>query len=240
MSETILNRARRRRSIYRKFRGRSKRRYVRIKLLIDPVYKGAVPVFADSPRPLLDIGCGMGLLGLYLATHGHTPDYLGVDSDARKIDSARTFAADGHPHLDFLHVDAGSLPEFSGDVALLDALHYMPAELQQRVLAAAAERVAPGGVLMIRNCLKDSSWRYWATVIEEKFLKWSRWMQVGAQHYPTRAEIVEPLQARGLEVSVEPLWGYTPYNSYQILARRPLCPSEADLKKTVACRAKLL
>ncbi len=222
MNQTLASRARLRRSIFSKFRDRNKRRYVRIKLLIDPVYQGAVPVFAGSPRPLLDIGCGMGLLGMYLAAHGHEPDYLGIDSDPRKIEGALAFATDGHPHLRFLHTDADTLPDFSGDVALLDALHYMPTELQQRVLAAAAERVAPGGVLMVRNCLKDSSWRYWATVIEEQFLKWSRWMQVGAQHYPTRAEIVEPLQQHGLDISIQPLWGRTPYNSYQILARRPL------------------
>lgn len=231
MNDTLVSRARLRRRIFSKFKDRGKRRYVRGKLWIDPVYQGAVPVFAGSPHPLLDIGCGMGLLGMYLAAHGHRPEYLGVDSDPRKIASARAFATDGHPHMSFLQTDAGNLPDFSGDVALLDALHYMPADLQQRVLAAAAERVAPGGVLMVRNCLKDSSWRYWATVIEEKFLKWSRWMQVGAQHYPTREEIVQPLQQHGLQVSVEPLWGFTPYNSYQILARRPLPVTEGNLKK---------
>ncbi len=188
MNSKSANEARLRHSISSKFKERSKRNYVRGKLWIDPVYEGATAVFSGSTQPLLDIGCGMGLLGMFLARHGHCPAYVGVDSDPRKIASARAFAADAHPQMQFIEADAGQLPEFSGDVALLDALHYMPQELQQRVLHAAAERVAPGGVLMIRNCLRDSSWRYWATVVEEKFLKWSRWMQVGAQHFPSREE----------------------------------------------------
>lgn len=224
MSSKSANEARLRHSISSKFKDRRKRNYVRGKLWIDPVYQGAVGVFSGSSHPLLDIGCGMGLLGMFLARHGHCPIYVGVDSDPRKIVSARAFATGTRSHMQFIEADAGQLPEFSGDVALLDALHYMPQELQQRVLHAAAERVAPGGVLMIRNCLRDSSWRYWATVIEEKFLRWSRWMQVGAQHFPSREEIATPLEQHGLQVSMQPLWGYTPYNSYMILARRPSAP----------------
>lgn len=221
MSSKSANAARLRHSISSEFKDRWKRNYVRGKLWIDPVYQGATEVFSGSTQPLLDIGCGMGLLGMFLARNGHCPAYLGVDSDPRKIASARAFAADAQLQMQFIEADAGQLPEFSGDVALLDALHYMPQALQQRVLHAAAARVAPGGVLMIRNCLRDSSWRYWATVVEEKFLKWSRWMQVGAQHFPSREEITTPLEQQGLHVSIQPLWGHTPYNSYMILARRP-------------------
>lgn len=225
MSNEEISQAGIRRSIFSRFEDRGSRRYVRGKLWIDPVYQGATEVFAGSTQSLLDIGCGMGLLGMFLARHGHCPPYLGVDSDPRKIASARNYAAGANPHMQFIESDAGQLPEFSGDVALLDALHYMPQELQQRVLQAAASRVAPGGVLMIRNCLRDSSWRYWATVIEEKFLHWSSWMQVGAQHFPRLEEITAPLQHAGLTVTMQPLWGYTPYNSYMILARRPATPN---------------
>lgn len=228
MSREQISAADLRHSISNKFKGRRKRTYVRGKLWIDPVYQGAAEVFSGSRQPLLDIGCGMGLLGMYLARHGHCPVYLGVDRDPRKIASARAYATDAQLQMQFIQADAGTLPEFSGDVALLDALHYMPQELQQRVLHSAAERVAPGGVLMVRNCLRDSSWRYWTTVIEEKFLKWSKWMQVGAQHFPSRNEIVTPLEQHGLAVSTQPLWGYTPYNSYMILARRPLATHDPE------------
>ncbi|MDN5924850.1 MAG: class I SAM-dependent methyltransferase [Xanthomonadales bacterium] len=194
--------------------------YVRGKLVIDPLYHAAQRVFADNPLPLMDIGCGMGLLGMYLAEQGQQRDYLGVDSDPRKIASASSIAATHYPRMRFVHGDAGALPEFSGNVALLDALHYMPYELQARVIEAAAARVAPGGALMVRNCLRDRSWRYHATMFEEKILHWTGWMQVAGNQFPSREEIVEPLQRHGLQVEVSPLWGYLPYNSYMIVGRR--------------------
>jgi SAM-dependent methyltransferase len=209
------------RLIAARFRDRWEHNYVRGKLRIDPLYRGALRVFAGNPLPLLDIGCGMGLLGMYLAEHGQQRDYLGLDNDPRKIASARAIAAEHYPHMRFVEGDAGALPDFSGNVAILDALHYMPFDLQQRVLDGAASRVAPGGILLVRNCLRDRSWRYWMTVIEEKFLHWSRWMHIGAQHFPSREEIVEPLATHGLVAEVTPLWGHTPYNSHMIVARRP-------------------
>lgn len=209
------------RNIARHFESRWERGYVNSKLRMDPVYAAALRTFSGSSLPLLDIGCGMGLLGMYLAEHGKHADYIGVDSDPRKIASGSLIAAQCYPHMHLVHGDAGSLPEFSGNVAILDALHYMPASLQQCVLNAAAQRVAPGGALLIRNCLRDSSWRYWATVFEEKLLHWSRWMQVAGDHFPSRNEITAPLATHGLDVDISPLWGRTPYNSYMVIGRRP-------------------
>ena len=220
MTTDILSRAQIYRIISDHFDNRWQRNYVRGKLRIDPVYRAAVDVFNGNPLPLLDIGCGMGILGMYLAEHGQQRDYMGVDSDPRKITSARTIANKNYPRMHFIESDAGSLPRFSGNVTILDALHYMPKALQARVLEEAAQRVASGGLLMIRNCLRDSSWRYWATVVEEKFLHWSSWMQVGAQYFPSREEICTPLRDHGLQVELTPLWGRTPYNSYMVLARR--------------------
>ena len=202
-----------------RFSGRWEPLYVRGKLRIDPLYRGARRILEGNPLPLLDIGCGMGLLGMYLSEYGQSRDYLGLDGDPRKTASARAICDTHFPRMRFIDADAGDLPPFSGNVAILDALHYMPFELQQRVLDGAAQRVAPDGVLLIRNCLRDRSWRYWMTVIEEQFLHGSGWMQVGAQHFPSREEILAPLSAHGLVSEVTPLWGYTPYNSYMIVAR---------------------
>lgn len=195
-------------------------RYVRGKLRIDPLYAAAEKVFRNNPLPLMDIGCGMGLLGMYLAEKSQQRDYVGVDNDPRKIASANVIVDKCYPRMRFVQSEADALPDFSGNVALLDALHYMPYELQARVINAAAERVAPGGVLMIRNCLRDHSWRYYATRFEEKILHWTGWMHAAGDQFPSREEIVEPLQRHGLDVEVSPLWGRTPYNSYMVLARR--------------------
>ena len=197
------------------------RRYVRGKLKWDPLFVAIVPLFAGSTRPLLDIGCGFGLLGQSLREAGIRAPYFGVDPDGSKIEEARAAAMASGLDLDFTTVDASSLPPFSGDVALIDVLHYLPEELQRQALANAASRVARGGMLVIRNVLRDESWRYRMTVAEERFAAALGWMRFATGHFPRREDIEAPLAARGFDVQVEPLWGRTPFNSYLIVAKRP-------------------
>jgi len=196
------------------------RRYVRGKLRWDPLFEAIAPLLAGSSRPLLDIGCGLGLLGQYLRERGARMPYLGVDPDGAKIEEARAAAMAGALDIDFATLDASSLPAFGGDVALIDVLHYLPADLQRQALANAAARVVPGGLLVIRNVLRDDSWRYRLTVAEERFAAALGWMRFATGHFPRREDIESPLASLGFDVSVEPLWGATPFNSYLIVARR--------------------
>jgi len=196
------------------------RRYVRGKLKWDPLFEAIAPLLAGSSRPLLDIGCGLGLLGQYLRERGAGMPYLGVDPDGAKIEEARAAAMAGALDIDFATLDASSLPAFGGDVALIDVLHYLPADLQRQALANAAARVVPGGLLVIRNVLRDDSWRYRLTVAEERFAAALGWMRFATGHFPRREDIESPLASLGFDVRVEPLWGATPFNSYLIVARR--------------------
>jgi len=198
---------------------REHRSYARGKLRWDPVFRAVGPLLAGSPRPLLDVGCGLGLLGQYLREHGFRGRYVGIDLDARKIGEAQS-AAQNELDLEFSTGSATSPPDFRGDVALLDVLHYLPAGHQQLALAEAAARVTPGGMLVIRNVVRDASWRFRATVMEEHFIRALRWMRYPATHYPGREEIEAPLRASGFSTEVTPLWGRTPFNSYLFIARR--------------------
>lgn len=200
------------------------RDYVRNKLRFDPVYAAVAAVVTDDPRPLLDIGCGLGLLGFHLRERGFRAAYRGLDFDAKKIAIAREVSARCGAALVFDDGEAGELPPFNGHVALLDVLHYLPAAAQQDLLREAAARVAPGAALIARNVLREPSWRFRLTVWEERFMYAVRWMRSPAVHFPTRAEVEAPLLAAGLAPDVRPLWGDTPFNSFVIVARRPAEP----------------
>lgn len=194
------------------------RNYAYHKLRLDPAYAAVAAAVSGDEQALLDIGCGIGLLGFYLHERGARGGYRGLDADAGKIEVARK-AADGDA-LAFEVADAAGLPDFSGHVALLDVLHYLPADVQLELLQAAALRVAPGAALIIRNVLREPGWRFRATVAEEWFLHRIGWMQWPACHFPTRAEVEQPLRAAGLTVETTPLWGSTPFNSFAVVARR--------------------
>lgn len=211
-----------RHAIARRYAGRFYRGYAQGKLAGDPVYAAVAGMLAAAPpRPLLDIGCGLGLLGQYLHECGLLHGYLGIDFNARRVEAGRAAGAVLSPPLELRCGDAAQLPDFQGHVALLDMLHYLPAPRQGLLLHEAAARLAPDSLLLIRNVLREANWRFHATRAEEWFLRVSGQMCVGAQHYPDADEIRAPLAAQGLTATVQPLYGHTPFNSYLIVARRP-------------------
>lgn len=201
--------------------------YARSKLRSDPVYAAVVREIAASELPVLDIGCGIGLLAQYLRATGHRAPVFGFDYDGRKIECAKFVAAQsGHQGLSFSAGDARTgLPDFSGHVVILDILQFFTREEQNALLISAAVRVAPGGKLIIRSTLRDSSWRYRATVCGDHLAKITSWMKAAPTSYPDAQQLREALGEAGMEVRLEPLWGATPFNNYLILATKPVTPA---------------
>ena len=196
--------------------------YTKGKLRSDPLYPHVAAQLKDSKLPLLDVGCGLGLLAHVLRACGHRGPYAGVDHDGSKIARAKAAAAKlGQASFATLDVQE-PLPVHAGDVALLDVLHYLPAEAQAELLRQCASRVAPGGQLVLRVGLRDGSWRYRATKASDTIGRMTRWMKCGALAYPTRDEIEVALAPLGLRGEFTPLYQGTPFNNYLAVFTRPL------------------
>ncbi len=198
------------------------RRYVLGKLATDPVYAATAELIAAHPMPLLDIGCGIGLLGQYLHAQGCLPEYVGLDHDHRKIEAGlRALRRAGIDNsMQLRCADGTTAQSLRGHVALLDVLLYLSQERQRAVIDHAVRHLAPDGMLIVRSVLREPNWRYQATRVSEFFLRISGWMRVGAQHYPSADELRAPLEAAGLQVTIRPLHGHMPYNNYLVVAQR--------------------
>ena len=193
--------------------------YSKSKMRIDPAYAETVRVLGHSPRPLLDIGCGAGQLAAYLRAHGHIAPILGVDIDERKIGIANQVLASENAR--FLVSDATSFPEHHGDVVMLDVLHYLEDARQIRLLHRVADSLAPEGVALIRLTLRNDSWRFQVTQWEERLIHLIGWIAAKGWNYPTREKIEGPLLEKNCRVTLRPLWGRTPFNSYLCTVTRP-------------------
>lgn len=196
--------------------------YSRGKLGSDPLYPGVLSALATAKGPLLDIGCGLGLLAHVLRQHGMQQAYHGVDIDADKIARAQraaTRATLADVRLDCVDASA-ALPAHHGSVALLDVLQYLPASAQTTLLHAAAARVGAGGRLVIRTTLADNSGRDRTTRITDMLAHLVGWMGTRPRHYPDAASIRAPLEAAGLQLRMAPLYGNTPFNNWLICAER--------------------
>ena len=76
--------------IAQRFRKRSHAGYARGKVRYDPAYAAVAGWIGADETPLLDVGCGLGLLGLYLRERGWRGAYRGLDFDSAKIAAAKT------------------------------------------------------------------------------------------------------------------------------------------------------
>jgi SAM-dependent methyltransferase len=197
------------------------RHYVASKLRTDPLYAALTENLRGSTLPLLDLGCGLGLSALYLRAHAIQVPIHGLDYDLRKIQSAQQAAALAQQHdLIFTHHDArNGLPPHLGNVAILDILQFFTPAEQVRLLEHAASRTAPGGKLIIRSGLHDTSLRFRITVAGDLLAKLSFWMKSGPIHYPTAEDFHKILDPFG-KVEITPLWGNTPFNNHLIVLSR--------------------
>jgi len=203
------------------FRQRWLRSYVSGKLRHDQVYPTAYELFRGSPEPILDVGCGVGLLAFYLRERGWSQPVIGLDVDTRKIRQGKMIVESRYRNIDLrVHDVLGPLPDFSGNVALFDVLHYLPLAQQSTLLTHLAKCVAPGGLLVIRDCPRDPGPRFWMTLLAEKFAQTISWNLDTPLHFPPRALIHEAFSEEEFERESRPLWGMSPFNNHIFIFRR--------------------
>ncbi|QJE95485.1 methyltransferase domain-containing protein [Luteolibacter luteus] len=206
------------RKLAKPFPGIWDRSYVSSKVKTDPLYGAVYEELRGSDLPLLDLGCGLGLLAFYLRERGLNFQIRGLDYDPRKIESAkRVNALLSHQDISFATHDAREgLPEHTGNVSILDILQFFTPPEQETLLGLAASRLAPGGKLVIRSGLRDESWRFKVTVAGDLLAKASFWMKAAPTHYPTSSDFERILSRYG-KVRIVPLWGGTPFNNHLIV-----------------------
>ncbi|UHQ20639.1 class I SAM-dependent methyltransferase [Lysobacter sp. KIS68-7] len=196
--------------------------YTRAKLRSDPLYPGVIDALRGTSQPVLDLGCGIGLLAHALRASGIALPYRGVDNDATKVTQARRAAQRAELHgaaFDVVDLAAG-MPSHSGSVTILDVLQFVPPEAQDAILEAATAMIAPGGALVIRTGLDDGSARARTTRGVDALSRIFGWMNAGPKRYPDADALRARFQSAGLRARFDPLFGDTPFNNWRIVATR--------------------
>ena len=197
--------------------------YAKAKLGSDPLYPGVVDALRGSVAPLLDLGCGIGLLAHALRASGLDLPYRGVDNDTGKIAQALHGARNaGLRDATFEVVDlAAGLPIHRGSVAILDVLQFVPPQAQDAILDAAIAMLVPGAKLVIRTGLDDGNQRARITRGIDAFSRMLGWMNSGPKRYPDADALRAKFDAAGLQSEFTPLYGNTPFNNWRVVATKP-------------------
>lgn len=173
---------------------------------------------------ILEVGCGHGLLSLYLALSSPGREVVGVDIDAHKIAMASHAAdrlAPGEAQISFATVAPDGFAEGRFDaIVIADVLYLLGPELRRRLLAACVEHLADDGVLLVKETDRFPRWKGAITVTQERLATGVLGMTEGDQvEFAPPAEFAAQLTAAGLHVTDERVdQGYV--HPHQLLVAR--------------------
>jgi uncharacterized protein (DUF2062 family)/2-polyprenyl-3-methyl-5-hydroxy-6-metoxy-1,4-benzoquinol methylase len=225
--------------------------FARGKLRRDPLYRAAVcGGLLPSGGTLVDIGCGQGLTlalladasrrvraGMWPRSWHDAPQYarmIGVESRKHVADLARrALGADA----EIIHGDARTVaPAHCRVVLCFDVLHLMPGSDQEAVIAAAADALEPGGVMLVREADASAGWRFAAVRFANrlKALAFGAWRQ--REYFRTLDEWVACFESHGLYAEVRPMSDGTPFANvlFRLTRRSPVTARESGSNRPPA------
>jgi trans-aconitate methyltransferase len=114
---------------------------------------------------IIDLGCGHGLFTHLVARESPQREVYGVDLDARKIEIAQQAV------LPNLHFRVGDIADVeippAQAVTILDVFYLVPYDAQERLLKICWDRLASGGVLLLKDMAEKPRWKAWLNWVEE-------------------------------------------------------------------------
>jgi SAM-dependent methyltransferase len=158
----------------------------------------AVEPYVPREGDVLDLGCGFGVLGAWLALTRPARRVVGLDVDEAKI--ARGRAWYGHlPNLALSHADLAATPLPASDaIVIYDVLHHLPDA--DATLAAAARALRPGGVLVVKENDVTPAWKHAVSLGVERVAVGSGLTRSAPVRFRTRDAWVRAIEATGLRV----------------------------------------
>lgn len=215
--------------------GRYAYHFARGKLKHDPAFRwllanGMIPPGAR----VLDIGCGQAVLfsmllaarrcrasGTWPSGWPAPPEQLtlhGIDLQPREVNKAKAALGDA------VSVESGDVRDAhfpqSDVIVVLDVLHYIEREDQDRSIARIAEALAPGGRLLLRVADAGAGCRFFVTHVCDRFgtlMRGELWPR--HRHRPV-AEWIALLNRCGLDARAVPMSEGTPFANVLLVCER--------------------
>lgn len=171
--------------------------YAKVKVRVDPLYRAALPMIPFGSR-VLDLGCGVGLVGLLLQARATNNETYGIEWDPAKARFAQELAK-GTPTIRIVCADflRESWPACSVIVAL-DVLHYLTLEQQRFLIQKVVDHLPRGGRFILRTMDKEAQGLARLTRLGERLAVLCGWNQALHINWRPLEEISRDLESVGL------------------------------------------
>lgn len=214
--------------------GRVHQGFVRGKLRHDPVYLSLLAGgMLPSGGTLVDLGCGRGVLLAALVAAGDPAvrsawpaewaspperfDLIGIEVSRRAASAAR-IALSREARIEIADLAVAPIPDCRAAV-ILDVLHYLPGEAQERLLDRVAAAVEPGGILIVREVDASGGIADATTRIAERLMALARGDRRRRFRFRTGEEWRCLLEFRGFTVEATRMDEGTPFSNLLLRAR---------------------
>lgn len=177
--------------------------------------------------PVLEVGCGHGLLSTYLALCSRARDVLGVDIDADKIEVARASASrvrPGEANVRFEH-STGTLPTHRDgwrSIVIADVLYLLGDDRRRALLDECVDALAPGGLLVVKEIDVVPRWKARLATLQELLsTRVLRITEGDEVDFAAPRDLAAHLEQRGCTTMVKRLDRGYPHPHCAILATAP-------------------
>jgi 2-polyprenyl-3-methyl-5-hydroxy-6-metoxy-1,4-benzoquinol methylase len=183
----------------------------------------AVAAQLPAAGRILDVGCGHGLLSLYLAVESADRHVTGIDVDEGKLNAARAAAAGAGLAAHFETVTGGRLPAgpWHG-IGIVDVLYLLAAEDQESLLRSCAEALEPGGVLAVKEMALAPRWKArWNVLQETAAVKLLGITEGEELTFLAPADMARAMAEGGLTVTDRPIHRGYPHPHHLLVGHKP-------------------
>ncbi len=183
----------------------------------------AVAAELPASGAILEVGCGHGLLSLYLAQGSADRRVTGIDVDEDKLAVARTAAGAEGLAATFEVVAGAELPAgpWAG-IAIVDVLYLLSADHQRKLLGSCADLLAPGGVLAVKEMALVPRWKAtWNRVQETASVKVLGITEGSELTFLAPADMAAAMAEGGLTVRDRPIHRGYPHPHHLLVGTKP-------------------
>ena len=176
--------------------GRKVALYARLRWRLCPFEE--IEKYVPKEGPIIDIGCGYGLLANFLVLKSAKREVTGIDLSLERIKVAQK-TTDNRKKIQFKLMDALDLQlEKYNTVVMSDFLHHINFEAQEELLARCYQNLPTGSFLIIEEVDNRPLWKYWFAIMSDNILN------IGErQFFRNQREFQKLLQGIGFSVRIK-------------------------------------
>jgi SAM-dependent methyltransferase len=167
---------------------------------------------------VLSLGSGHGILERYLTEINPSVSVEGFELAGDRVEAAAA-TGDRAPRVTIHHADVTQLDDArTYDAAIaVDVLHHVPADDHPRVAKAVAERLRPGGTLLVKDMDVEPRWKWAWNRMHDRLVSGSE-----PTYCRPPEQIAAVFEAAGLRtVDIQRFHHHDPYPQYLVVLEKP-------------------